>query len=297
MAKVTCENIPSRRDIHEMLDNFRQEHMTKDNIVYTKELSNTIMFNFEDSTLAIKFLQYVNAMKLKQSKLYYDMKVLYSIQKQQQTSIVDTEENLSYKKLGKNRINPVNKTKAKSSIEHKDSMLSMVQNNKSTEEKLNQLKNNKRKKDSSNEKSGGFIKFRDLNPRSTSAKHNNNDNMLKTNKVLVKKGSSQLEQDYLNKKEEYKKYFKESSPIRLACPYIDERNLKKIYEEKNKKRWIDKKGFNIITYTHDKEKAYIPNYVNVTPSINPNTFKFRVAEKDKWLNKKGFELFKLNNHS
>ena len=117
-AQIPVEGIYEIDDLFPtMLENFRKEHMTKDDIVYTKELSNTIMFNFEDSTLAIKFLQYVNAMKLKQSKLYYDMRVLYTIQKQLQTNVVDTEENLSYKKSSKTKLNKVIQSKAKSSID------------------------------------------------------------------------------------------------------------------------------------------------------------------------------------
>ena len=35
---------------------------------------------------------------------------------------------------------------------------------------------------------------------------------------------------------------------------------------------------------------YIPNYVGLTPGENPKNHEFREVDKNKWMNKKGFNI-------
>ena len=80
--------------------------------------------------------------------------------------------------------------------------------------------------------------------------------------------------------------------INLVEPYIEEH--KREYKEhlNNKKKWIDKKGFNNnVGKASIDRNLFIQNYVRITPSLPPLLYKFRQPEKKKWINKSGFNLY------
>ena len=80
--------------------------------------------------------------------------------------------------------------------------------------------------------------------------------------------------------------------INSKDPYIDWHIRE--YKEKmnNKKRWIDKKGFNnnIGKATLNRENNN-KSYLNDTPSLPPILYQFRKPQKNKWINKSDFKLY------
>ena len=80
--------------------------------------------------------------------------------------------------------------------------------------------------------------------------------------------------------------------INLDDPYIEDH--KREYKEhlNSKKKWIDQKGFNNnVGKASISRNLFIKNYVRVTPSLPPLLYKFRQPEKNKWINKSGFNLY------
>ena len=75
-------------------------------------------------------------------------------------------------------------------------------------------------------------------------------------------------------------------------PYIEEHTRE--YKERinNKKKWIDKKGFNnSVGKASLNNSNFIKNYVRITPSLPPLLCQFRKPEKEKWINKSGFKIY------
>ena len=75
-------------------------------------------------------------------------------------------------------------------------------------------------------------------------------------------------------------------------PYIEEHTRE--YKERinNKKKWIDKKGFNnSVGKASLNNSNFIKNYVRITPSLPPLLYQFRKPEKEKWINKSGFKIY------
>lgn len=59
--------------------------------------------------------------------------------------------------------------------------------------------------------------------------------------------------------------------------------------KENKKKWVINNDFSkYIGKATINRQAYIPNYVNLTPSEPPVNYQFRQIYKDKWLAKKNF---------
>ena len=80
MAKVTCQNVPSKREIYDLFNSFeRNSKISLLDKVVVKDISKSVIFEFKDSSHALKYLEYLNAMKLKKNNIFYDMKVIYSI--------------------------------------------------------------------------------------------------------------------------------------------------------------------------------------------------------------------------
>lgn len=82
--------------------------------------------------------------------------------------------------------------------------------------------------------------------------------------------------------------------INNDSPYIEEDRAFRLREKDNEKKNISKQRFNSCFGKATVSKStnnYISNYVNVTPSVPVNQFKFRPDEKSKWINKKGFKLY------
>ena len=75
-------------------------------------------------------------------------------------------------------------------------------------------------------------------------------------------------------------------------PYVEEHTRE--YKERinNKKKWINKKGFNnSVGKASLNNSNFIKNYVRITPSLPPLLYQFRKAEKEKWINKSGFKIY------
>ena len=83
-------------------------------------------------------------------------------------------------------------------------------------------------------------------------------------------------------------YYRQQSFLRNSSPYISE-NEKRILEEKeNKKLFYRHKNFVTSVGKYSMKPNFIPNYVGMTPSENPNNHEFRKVDKNKWITNKGF---------
>ena len=90
--------------------------------------------------------------------------------------------------------------------------------------------------------------------------------------------------DLLKDEEFKKKYYGNSSFVRISSPYISDEERRKELEKKNKEKWILKKDF---TRFNKVKERFIHNYVNITKYNGP--FKeFRDVKKEKWIGKKDF---------
>lgn len=57
----------------------------------------------------------------------------------------------------------------------------------------------------------------------------------------------------------------------------------------DKKKWFVKSGFiSTVGKSAVKKPAYIPNYVNLSPSEPPLNYQFREIKKTKWVGQRGF---------
>jgi len=75
-------------------------------------------------------------------------------------------------------------------------------------------------------------------------------------------------------------------------PYIDKLSRENKERINNKKKWIDKKGFNnSVGKASLNNSNFIKNYVRITPSLPPLLYQFRKPEKAKWINKSDFKLY------
>ena len=59
-------------------------------------------------------------------------------------------------------------------------------------------------------------------------------------------------------------------------------------ERENRKKFMTPKGFCVSVGKYSFPPRYISNYVQMTPSQNPLTYRFRPINKLKWITKKGF---------
>ena len=79
--------------------------------------------------------------------------------------------------------------------------------------------------------------------------------------------------------------------ISVSSPYLTEEERYKLEEKEKSKKNISKEKF--VSYfgiaTTRKEKG-IKNYVNLTPSLPVNQFKFRNEDKTKWVVKNNFKI-------
>ena len=77
-------------------------------------------------------------------------------------------------------------------------------------------------------------------------------------------------------------YYKQQKFLRNSSPYISEDEKRILEEKENKKHYIDKnKNFVSCVWKYSIKPNYIPNYVGVTPSENPNEHSFRKVDKKK----------------
>ncbi|MCQ2817438.1 MAG: hypothetical protein MJ252_09255 [archaeon] len=85
-----------------------------------------------------------------------------------------------------------------------------------------------------------------------------------------------------------KNYFANQIYVRNASPYISEED-KYIKESiKDRKKWINEKGFCCSVGKYSLKYKIIDNYVSKEPSENPLNHQFRTKDKRKWITEKGF---------
>ena len=83
-------------------------------------------------------------------------------------------------------------------------------------------------------------------------------------------------------------YYKNQRYLRNSSPYLSEEDKRLMDERENRKKFITPKGFYVSVGKYSFPPKYISNYVQMTPSVNPLTYRFRPANKLKWITKKGF---------
>ena len=83
-------------------------------------------------------------------------------------------------------------------------------------------------------------------------------------------------------------YYKNQQYLRNSSPYLSEEDKRIIDERENRKKFMTPKGFCVSVGKYSFPPKYISNYVQMTPSENPLTYRFRPVNKLKWITKKGF---------
>ena len=83
-------------------------------------------------------------------------------------------------------------------------------------------------------------------------------------------------------------YYRYQNSLRNSSPYIDEEEKRIIEERENKKKFLNGKGFYTAVGKYSMPPNYISNYVQLSPSENPATHKFRNTNKKKWMTNRGF---------
>ena len=83
-------------------------------------------------------------------------------------------------------------------------------------------------------------------------------------------------------------YYKNQQYLRNSSPYFSEEDKRIMDERENRKKFMTPKGFCVSVGQYSFPPKYISNYVQMTPSENPSTYRFRPINKLKWMTKKGF---------
>ena len=86
-------------------------------------------------------------------------------------------------------------------------------------------------------------------------------------------------------------YYKQQNFLRNSSPYISEEEKRILEEKENRKHFFDQhKNFVTSVGKYSMKPNFIPNYVGMTPSENPNDHAFRNVDKKKWITNKGFNV-------
>ena len=85
-------------------------------------------------------------------------------------------------------------------------------------------------------------------------------------------------------------YYQQQSFLRNSSPYITEHEKQILEEKENKKHFFIHKNFVTSVGKYSMKPNFIPNYVGLTPGENPKNHEFREVDKNKWMNKKGFNI-------
>ena len=83
-------------------------------------------------------------------------------------------------------------------------------------------------------------------------------------------------------------YYKNLVYLRNSFPYLSEEDKRIISERESKKSSITPKGFCCSVGKYSCPPKYISNYVQMIPSENPSTYRFKPVNKLKWIAKKWF---------
>ena len=86
-------------------------------------------------------------------------------------------------------------------------------------------------------------------------------------------------------------YYRQQNFLRNSSPYISEEEKRILEEKENRKHFFDQhKNFVTSVGKYSMKPNFIPNYVGMTPSENPNDHAFRNVDKKKWITNKGFNV-------
>ena len=86
-------------------------------------------------------------------------------------------------------------------------------------------------------------------------------------------------------------YYKQQNFLRNSSPYISEEEKRILEEKESRKHFFDQhKNFITSVGKYSMKPNFIPNYVGMTPSENPNDHVFRNVDKKKWITNKGFNV-------
>ena len=99
-----------------------------------------------------------------------------------------------------------------------------------------------------------------------------------------------LSLDRSNEDEIITDYYQQQSFLRNSSPYITEQERQILEEKENKKHFLKHKNFVTSVGKYSMKPNFIPNYVGLTPGENPKNHEFREVDKNKWMNKKGFNI-------
>ena len=83
-------------------------------------------------------------------------------------------------------------------------------------------------------------------------------------------------------------YYKNQDYLRNSSPYLSEEEKRIMSERESRKKFMTPNGFCVSVGKYSCPPKYISNYVQMTPSENPSTYRFRQVNKLKWITKKGF---------
>ena len=86
-------------------------------------------------------------------------------------------------------------------------------------------------------------------------------------------------------------YYKQQNFLRNSSPYISEEEKRILEEKESRKHFFDQhKNFITSVGKYSMKPNFIPNYVGMIPSENPNNHAFRNIDKKKWITNKGFNV-------
>lgn len=277
MSTVICLNTPPLREMHNLVEQFRKQSMSNKDKVEVLEKSNFCKFIFENAEIGLVFLKFVNEIKEK-NKIYYKIKASYKPFKDFENKSVSTKRVKAKKENTENTLITESKlTKLKNEMLNKHKRLTNI---------ITKYESMKKTTNHTNSKS---------KPTSPSPKRNGNHFQHSSHVksiLLQKRGSGVILDDFELRKNIISQYLKKTSPLNIAAPYIDDKDIKKINEKGNRNLWVVDKDFITSAINHHKEKDFIPNYVTCEKSEDVNKHVFRSINKDKWIDKKDFRIKK-----
>ena len=275
MSTVICLNTPPIREMHSLIELFRKQSMSNKDKVEVLEKLNFCKFIFENAEIGLIFLKFINEIKEK-NKVYYKIKASYKPFKDFENKSPSKKNKPNKKDNSENTLITETKlTKLKNEMFNKHKRLTNIINK--YEIKKNQTHSNS--------------KSRPVSPKKTDNHHFQHSEHVKSI-LLQKKGSGVILDDFELRKNIISQYLKNTSPISISAPYLNEKEIKKINEKGNRSLWVADKDFVRNAFNHQKEKDFISNYVTCEKSPPANKHQFRSINKDKWIDKRDFRIKK-----
>jgi len=130
------------------------------------------------------------------------------------------------------------------------------------------------------------------NTISTNASHSSKKGKEKEKKISASfKAAMKLDEEYRNIPyfiRHTKDLRDKAGVINMDSPYISIEEKKRLEEKESRKKDISDKKFSSII---PKSKFKKDEGLDITPIGNTEGFKFRTENKDKWINKRGFQVY------